>query len=119
LTEGVPIDTWSDLAVFLAAAREGSATRAAARLGLTVTTVTRRLSKLEEATGRPLFVRTADGLTLTSAEEALFPHAERVEQSALAGLASVQALEERPSGRVELALPGDMVTSCCCRTSGT
>jgi DNA-binding transcriptional LysR family regulator len=103
------MDAWSDLSVFLAAAREGSATRAAGRLGLTVTTVSRRLAKLEEAAGRPLFVRSADGLALTPAGEALLPHAERVEQGALAGFAAVQALEERPSGRVDIALPGDMV----------
>ena len=95
--------------MFLAAARDGSATRAAARLGLTVTTVTRRLARLEATVGRPLFVRTADGLTLTAAGDALVPHAEKVEQGALAGFAAVQSLEERPAGRVDLALPGDMV----------
>lgn len=95
--------------MFLAAIRGGSASRAASALSMTVTTVTRRLTRLEEAVGRPLFVRTADGLAPTAAGLALLPHAEKVERGALAGFAAVQSLEERPVGRVEIALPGDMV----------
>lgn len=101
--------TWDDQATFLATLREGSASRAAAALGVSVSTVTRRLARLEARLGEPLFVRTADGMTPTRAAEALQPHAEAAERSILAGQAAVDALDDRPAGKVTLALPVDMV----------
>lgn len=58
---------WDDLRVFIAAARAGSATSAAQRLGLDATTVARRIAALETALKATLFVRARTGLQLTAA----------------------------------------------------
>lgn len=58
---------WDDLKVFLAAYREGSIGRAAERLGVSGSTVSRRLTALEDALGQSLFVRSPDGLKPTRA----------------------------------------------------
>lgn len=98
-----------DLQVFLAAWREGSVSKAAARLGVGVSTASRRIDRLEEHLGRPLFVRTASGLAPLPAAEALRPHAEEAERALLAGAAAVESLELAVQGRVTVALPSDMV----------
>ncbi|MFG1480049.1 LysR family transcriptional regulator [Xanthobacter sp. V4C-4] len=56
---------WDDLRVFLAIARDGSLTAAAARLRLSQPTAGRRLKRLEDACGLALFQRTPAGLVLT------------------------------------------------------
>jgi DNA-binding transcriptional LysR family regulator len=58
---------WDDLRIFIAAARAGSATGAAERLGLDATTVGRRIAALETAIKATLFVRARTGLQLTAA----------------------------------------------------
>ncbi len=57
---------WDDLRIFLAAARAGSLTLAAGRLGVDAATVGRRVSRLESALKSTLLTRSASGLALTS-----------------------------------------------------
>jgi DNA-binding transcriptional LysR family regulator len=75
---------WGDLPVFLAIARAGSLGAAARRLGVTQPTMGRRLRALEQALGQTLFQRTAAGFVLTDEGQAVLPHAERMEEEALA-----------------------------------
>ncbi|MCB9678062.1 MAG: LysR family transcriptional regulator [Alphaproteobacteria bacterium] len=99
---------WSDLAIFLAVSRQGSASRAARELGTSVSTVTRRLAALEAEVGRALFVRTPTGLEPTAAAHALRPHAESAERAVHAGRAAIDAMDATPRGAVTIGLPGDM-----------
>ena len=71
---------WDDLRVFLAAYREGSIGRAAERLGVSGSTVSRRLTALEDALGHPLFVRSPDGLKPTSAGTRVWSDAQEAER---------------------------------------
>lgn len=96
---------WDDLRVLLATARQGSASRAAASLGVAISTVTRRLAQLEEACGAPLFARTPDGVQLTDAGAALLPHAEAAERAVVSGQAAVEAVGTMPRGNVSVTLP--------------
>jgi DNA-binding transcriptional LysR family regulator len=75
---------WSDLRVFLAIAREGTLGGAARKLGQTQPTMGRRLQALERALGHKLFQRTPGGFVLTDEGLAVFGHAERMEEEALA-----------------------------------
>jgi DNA-binding transcriptional LysR family regulator len=75
---------WSDLRVFLAVARGGTLGAAARKLGLSQPTMGRRLRALEQAVGQALFQRTGDGFMLTDEGSAVFSHAERMEEEALA-----------------------------------
>jgi LysR family transcriptional regulator, low CO2-responsive transcriptional regulator len=63
---------------FTHAAREGSFTRAAERLGVTQSSVTQHVAKLERIMGTHLFVRRRDGLELTRAGRELFAVSDRL-----------------------------------------
>jgi len=75
---------WSDVRVFLTVQRGGSFSTAARELRMDQTTVGRRIAVLEASLGVKLFRRGRDGLTLTSAGQAVVEHASRMEQDALA-----------------------------------
>lgn len=77
---------WDDLRLFLAAARAGSLTGAAARLGIDAATVGRRIARLETATKATLVVRSPQGLSLTAAGSRLLAHAAQAETAMNAAL---------------------------------
>jgi DNA-binding transcriptional LysR family regulator len=66
------------LRIFLAVARSGSFTRAAAELTLRQPTVSQQVQALERSLQTPLFERTGRRVTLTPAGETLLPFAERL-----------------------------------------
>ena len=69
-----------DLPVFLAVARLGNMTRAAAVLHTVQSNVTARIKRLEDEIGATLIVRGSRKLRLTSEGEALMPFALRLEE---------------------------------------
>jgi DNA-binding transcriptional LysR family regulator len=99
-----PFD-WEQIRLFLAVAREGSLGRAGARLGLDVSTVSRRLDRLEQRTGVPLFDRTRDGTALTVLGEELVSHAEEMELSASRFASAGAMAETEVEGTVRLTVP--------------
>jgi DNA-binding transcriptional LysR family regulator len=76
------------LRYFIVVAEEGHITRAARRLGMQQPPLTQQIQTLERTIGAPLFVRTARGVTLTPAGEALAHDGRAV-------LASLDAAVER------------------------
>ncbi|MEO8319946.1 MAG: LysR family transcriptional regulator [Bradyrhizobium sp.] len=72
---------WNDLKYFLAVARHRSTTAAGNSLGLSQSTVQRRLAELERAIGQPLVKRHPSGYRLTKFGEELLPHAVRIESA--------------------------------------
>ena len=66
------------IAAFTHAARERSFTRAAERLGVTQSSVTQHVAKLERIMGTRLLVRRRDGLELTRAGHELFAVSDRL-----------------------------------------
>jgi DNA-binding transcriptional LysR family regulator len=88
---------WDDFRYVLASTRHGSLSGAATSLGVTRTTVGRRLRAMESAMGVRLFDRTPSGLVPTMAGQDMATLAEKME-------ADVHALERRVLGRdVQLA----------------
>jgi DNA-binding transcriptional LysR family regulator len=69
---------WSDLKFFLAIAREESLAGAAASLGVTHSTVFRRINSLEEGINVKLFSRNADGYRLTDIGKEVLYHVNKV-----------------------------------------
>jgi DNA-binding transcriptional LysR family regulator len=80
-----------DLTVFLAVERKGSFGRAATELLITQPAVSERIRHLEREIGRPVFVRSPRGVTLTEAGEALLPYARRCDALAEESLAAARA----------------------------
>lgn len=70
---------WNDVRHFLALARTGSVRAAGASLGVSHSTVARRVEALEAQLGTRLFDRHRDGYLLTAEGRQMLPSAERVE----------------------------------------
>jgi DNA-binding transcriptional LysR family regulator len=101
---------WDDLRVLLAVHRSGSLARAAAELGVNPTTVSRRISSLEEQVAARLFDRTSDGWVTTSTGRELAAHAECMEAEAIAALREVEGADRRLSGKVRVTGTEMLVT---------
>lgn len=94
-----------DLMYFLALARAGRLVVAAGRLGVSHTTVSRRVTNLEGAVGYRLFDRTSSGWIVTDAGRRLLDEAVRVENVAYEALASLDRRNSLPSAPVRLVAP--------------
>ena len=99
---------WDDVRLFLALCRAPTARDAAAALSVDASTVSRRLSALEEELGAVLFDRGRDGLAATAAAEGLLPVAEQIEEAVLRFAHAADGLEREPSGTVRITCPPDV-----------
>lgn len=68
----------TQLRTFVAVAESGSISAAAERVFLSQSSVSEQLKKLEERAGQPLFVRSKQGVSATSAGSRLLDHAQRI-----------------------------------------
>ncbi|MCA9517906.1 MAG: LysR family transcriptional regulator [Myxococcales bacterium] len=96
---------WNQVRVFLAVARAGRLPGAAERLGMTVSTVSRRLDRLEEDLGLHLFDRSHDGTAPTAAAEGMLPAAEEMERALAGFAAAADAVESTAEGVVRVSTP--------------
>ena len=97
----------NDLLIFARVAEVGSFSRAADRLGLPKSTVSRRIALLEERLGERLMLRTTRRLTLTDFGEQLLEHARQVAVEVDAARALAEHRQARPSGRLRVSMPSD------------
>src|ERR1700745_3216737 len=74
--------SWDDLKLFLACAKYKSFRNAAEELGLTSTTLMRRIDRLEESIGCKLFLRDQSGLTLSDEGTAMIADVAHMERHA-------------------------------------
>lgn len=93
---------WDDLRVVLAVFREGTLSGAARRLGVTHSTVFRRLGAIEEQIGARLFERFRDGYVPTPAGETAAEAAARLEDEVLTLERRLSGQDLRPSGVVRI-----------------
>jgi DNA-binding transcriptional LysR family regulator len=100
---------WNDLKYFLAVARHHSTIAAGKALGLSQSTVHRRLSELERRTGRQLVTRHTTGYRLTELGEQLLPYAERVEAAITDFERRVTDTERDLSGVIRVTCPEPIV----------
>jgi len=96
---------WDDLRVFLAVARAESLSGAGRGLGMDAATAGRRVRRLEDRLGAALFVRSAQGYTLTAAGERLLARAEEAEQAVARAAEAASGEAGRLSGQVRLGAP--------------
>jgi DNA-binding transcriptional LysR family regulator len=93
---------WDDLRYVLALSRGGTMSAAADELGVTHTTVSRRLSAFEKHLGVRLFDRLADGYAATAVGVDLVGVAERMEEEVLSLDARVTGQDEKLSGTLRV-----------------
>ncbi len=93
---------WDDLRFFLAVARAGTLSGAARSLGVTHSTVFRRLGAFEERLGVRLFERLPDGYALTGAGEAMHETAIRIDEEIIALSRQVTGQDQRLSGLIRI-----------------
>lgn len=95
----------NDAALLVRVVHTRSMSAAAREHGVPVSTVSRRITRLETALGTRLLERTTRRLQLTDAGRSYFAHAERAVADLTEGSAIVRDLQDEPRGRVRIVCP--------------
>ncbi len=98
----------NDLVLFARVVDEGSFSRAAERLHLPKSTVSRRVAALEGQLGERLLLRTTRKLTVTDFGRAILEHAHHVADDVAAAASLAQTRQLAPTGRLRVSMPGDL-----------
>lgn len=96
---------WDDMKIFLAVAREESLSGAGRLLKLDPATVGRRIARLEQDMGAPLFAKSPQGYALSAAGERLMAHAEDAEQAMRAAAEALSGSSDSLSGQIRIGAP--------------
>ncbi|MBB5321751.1 LysR family transcriptional regulator [Marinobacter oulmenensis] len=98
---------WSidDAPVFVAVVDTGGITPAATRLGMSKSTVSKSLSRLEDALGVRLLQRNSRNVQVTQEGKTFYQHARRIIEQVDAADAVMSGMTASPSGRLIAALP--------------
>ncbi|MDN3922622.1 LysR family transcriptional regulator [Roseateles violae] len=96
-----------DLLLFGRVIEAGSFSRAAERLRLPKSTVSRRIAALEQRLGEKLLQRSTRRLTLTEFGSGILEHARALAAEVDGALALALHRQQRPSGRLRVSMPGD------------
>lgn len=98
----MPRENYNDLVAFVTVAREGSFTRAAAKLGVSQSALSHTIRGLEANLGLRLLARTTRSVSPTEAGarllEIVAPRFEEIE----AGLAALSELRDKPAGTIRI-----------------
>jgi DNA-binding transcriptional LysR family regulator len=97
----------NDLLLFARIVESGSFSKAAQRVDLPKSTVSRRIALLEARLGERLLQRTTRKLVLTEFGASLLEHALKVAEEVEAAGALVQHRQQEPSGRLRVSMPAD------------
>lgn len=97
----------NDLLLFARVVDEGSFSRAADRMGMPKSTLSRRVSALETQLGERLLLRTTRKLTVTDFGSSVLLHAQQVTSEVEAAMALAQHRQVEPSGRLRVSMPAD------------
>jgi DNA-binding transcriptional LysR family regulator len=98
----------NDLYLFARVVDEGSFSRAAERLGLPKSTISRRVAALETSLGERLLLRTTRKLTVTDFGIAVLEHARQVVDEVAAAASIGESRQIEPSGRLRVSMPNDL-----------
>lgn len=96
---------WDDMRVFLAVARTESLSGAGRELKVDPATVGRRIARLEESLGMPLFAKSPQGYAPTDAGQRLLSHAEQAEQAMEGAVEELAGSSGQLSGQIRIGAP--------------
>lgn len=97
----------NDLILFAHVMEEGSFSRAAERCGLPKSTLSRRITALEERLGERLITRSTRRLSITEFGERILEHGRRLREETEAATALAQHRQDMPRGVLRVSLPPD------------
>lgn len=100
----------NDLLLFARVADAGSFSRAAERLNLPKSSVSRRVAALETRLGERLLLRTTRKLTLTDFGRNVLDHAHHVAEEVDAATSLALQRKAQPSGRLRVSMPNDLAS---------
>ena len=95
----------NDVALLVRVVQASSFSQAARERGVPVSTVSRRIARLEARLGIRLLERTTRKLRLTDSGRVYFEHAERALDELMQGAQQVQELQLAPRGRIRMTAP--------------
>lgn len=95
----------SAMALFARIAQSGGFSEAARRLGLPVSTLSRKISALEASLGVRLLDRTTRAVNPTDAGREFLPHCVELLEAANAGQAALERRQQEVTGTIRLAAP--------------
>lgn len=98
----------NDLLLFARVAELGSFSRAAERLAMPKSTLSRRITALESRLGERLLQRTTRKLVVTEFGQAVLQHARHVAEDVEAAASLAQNRQVAPSGTLRVTLPPDL-----------
>jgi DNA-binding transcriptional LysR family regulator len=98
----------NDLLLFARIVEAGSFSKAAVRVELPKSTVSRRIALLEARLGERLLQRTTRKLAVTEFGASLLDHARKVADEVDAAGALAQHRQAAPGGKLRISLPGDV-----------
>lgn len=99
---------FNEAAVFVKVVQAGSFSAAARQLGLPTSTVSTRVSRLEQRLGITLLQRTTRRLNLTEAGTAYFHHASLGLGYMLEAEAALDEARQQPKGKLKVTAPADL-----------
>lgn len=102
---------WDDMRTVLVLVRTGTLAAAAEVLGVSYTTVARRISRAEDMLGRPLFERRPEGYLASAEAEGLAHAAAQMEQAEQAALRQLAGRDQGLSGPLTLTAPQLLIQS--------
>jgi molybdate transport repressor ModE-like protein len=102
---------WDDARIFLAVAREGSFSKAAKRLGVQHSTVSRRIRELEKNLATPLVERTSTGFSLTDAGEEFNASACKIEREILSIEGTIGGQSDDVAGELRITAIANMAST--------
>ena len=102
---------WDDARIFLAVAREGSFSKAAKRLGVQHSTVSRRIRELEKNLATPLVERNSTGFGLTEAGKELNLSACKIEREILSIEGAIGGQSDDIAGELRVSAIANMAST--------
>ncbi|MCG8707579.1 LysR family transcriptional regulator [Brenneria sp. 4F2] len=104
-----------DMALFALVAECGSFTQAAKKAGLAKSSLSLRISQLEQQLGLRLLNRTTRQLNLTFAGERYLIHCREMRQASERAEMAIQRLRDNPSGRLRITSPAGLGSTLLAR----
>jgi len=101
---------WDDFRYFLAIARHASIRKAAQVLGVSHSTVLRRITTFEEVLNVRLFERTPTGYFATKAGDEMLHFAQQIEEETTNASRLIAGRDNQLSGKIHITMPGVLAT---------